>query len=248
MSSLSLFSSSRDFKNDVFRNIVSLRKSEDLFDDINDNNKILSALAVALEANVKKNIPLGLIQRGFHYTTAIAYPFETDPFLKTRYGDGSYGVWYGSLSLETSIYETTYHMLKHESDVEGLIEPIVRERAVYKIYCQAILIDLTEQVDKYPELISNEYQFTQPIGQRLQKEGHPGLLAPSARHYQGINTVIFNPDILNNPRHYCYLTYTFYPLEGKIVVERSPKNVILTVHKRDFSKPIKKDEVQTSNS
>jgi len=230
-----LFSKSRDFQEDVFRNIVSLRKSQDLFDDINDNNVALSALATKIEATVKKDIPLGLINRGFHYTTAIAYPFETDPFMKTRYGDGSYGVWYGSLTLNTSIYETAYHMMQNESGIEGMIEPVIRERAVYKIFCHAILIDLTEQEFLYPELIANEYHFTQHIGQRIQNEGHPGLLAPSARH-SGVNSVIFNPNVLSNPRHYCYLTYTFYPLDERVTVERTPGKILFNILKSDFAR------------
>ena len=113
-----LFARVRDFDEDAYRNIVSLRKSEDLFDDLTGGDTSMSAIAIEAEAKVKANIPLGLIPRGFHYTISINYPFENEPYLKTRYGNGSYGVWYGALALNTTIHETAFHMVKEESGIE----------------------------------------------------------------------------------------------------------------------------------
>ena len=95
---MSLFAHVRDFDEDAFRSIVSLRESQDLFDDLTGGDASMSAIAVEAEAKVKAGIPLGLIPRGFHYTISINYPFEYEPYLKTRYGNGSYGVWYGALA------------------------------------------------------------------------------------------------------------------------------------------------------
>lgn len=206
-----------DFRKDVFRNIISLKKSEDLFDDINGGDETLSDLAIEIEGSVKSHIPHGLISRGFHYTTAITYPFETQPFMQSRYGDGSYAVWYGSIAIETSIYETVFHMMQRESGVEGLNEVIVQERAVYKVRCEALLVDLSEQHHIHPKLVSENYDYTQHIGRILNKQGHPGLLAPSAR-YDGINNVIFNEKVLSNPRIHCYFTYSFDPQKGVVHV------------------------------
>ena len=228
-----LFNKNITFHDDVFRNIVSLRESEDLYDDINDEDESVSLIGVAVEANVKKNLPKGLINRGFHYTHSISYPFETEPFMSSRYGDGKFGVWYGSLDLQTTIYETVHHMMKDESIIEGLNEVIIRERVVYKIYCEAILIDLSEKHTDYPQLISENYEFTQQIGQKLYREGHPGLLAPSART-EGTNTVIFNPSVLDNPRNYCYLTYRFDPKSKKVIVERAPGKILMTLSREQL--------------
>lgn len=217
---IKLFDKSNAFDEDVFRNIVSLRESRDLFADLSEGDQSASMIAAAAEMRAKERIPQGLIPRGFHYTTAIDYPFATEPFLSTRFGDGSFGVWYGSLALETSIRETAFHMYRAESAVDGLQEIVIRERAVYKVLCQAVLIDLTGKEVDFPDLLSDDYLFTQGVAKRLNREGHPGLLAPSARHRGGRNLAVFNPEILSNPRNHCYLTYYFDPATRSLNVER----------------------------
>lgn len=224
-----LFSHVRDFDEDVFRNIVSLRESQDLFDDLTGGNTSTSAIAIEAEARVKANIPLGLISRGFHYTIAITYPFEHEPYLKTRYGNGAYGVWYGALALDTTINETAFHMVKEESGIEGNTGSIYRERAVYLIHCKALLIDLSGKETEYPDLVGQDYGFTQQVGERIRREGHPGLLAPSARHKSGINLVSFSPSILSDHRMHCYLTYICDPVRRIVTVERTVGDVMLTL-------------------
>lgn len=211
-----------DLNEDILRNIVSLRKSQDLFDDLHDNDESSSAVAIAAESRVKGLIPTGLLERGFHYSTAINYPFETDNYLATRYGDGTYPVWYGSLELETTVFETGHHMLKAELGIEGLNEIVIRERAVYDVQCLAALIDLTHAKKFQRQLTADVYDFTQILGRRIYREGHPGLVAPSARTANGKNAVIFNKNVLTNPRLKCYLTYKLDPIERKIIVERTP--------------------------
>lgn len=219
-----LFVKTNDFQDDVFRNIVSLRESVDLFDDLTDEAG-QSQYATVAEARVKELIPIGLLDRGFHYTTAIDYPFTKEPFLLSRYGNGTFGVWYGALQLETSIHETVFHMMREEAKVEGLTGRLVRERAVYLVRARAVLIDLVGKEKRYPDLVSDDYSFTQQIAERLQKEGHPGLLAPSAR-CAGTNLVAFTPNILNDPRVNCYLTYTYDYHAKTVEVERQPGDVI----------------------
>lgn len=223
-----LFSQVDDFDDDLFRNIVSLRKSEDLFDDLSGGDPGLSAVAIEAESRVKRDIPAGLIQRGFHYTCAINYPFETEPFMASRYSDGSFGAWYGSMEMETTIYETAYHTKIDIMNIQGVDEIVIRERAVYLVYCRALLIDLRGKEKTHPELLAPAYADTQGIGRRVRDEGHPGLLAPSAR-CSGTNAVIFNPGVLANPRVNHYLTYSFDPSTGRLVVERAPGEVILAV-------------------
>lgn len=220
-----LFSRTRDLNQDVFRNIVSLRESVDLFDDLADDGE--TEYAVAAEARVKERIPLGLIHRGFYYTTAIEYPFTKEPFLLSRYGNGTFGVWYGAIELETTIHETIYHMMKEESRVEGLSGRLKRERAVYLVRARALFIDLVGKEKRFPELVSDDYSLTQQVAERLQKEGHPGLLVPSAR-CAGTNVVAFTPSILGDPRVNCYLTYSYDYQSKTVEVERQPGEVILT--------------------
>jgi len=224
----SLFDKTADFNDDVFRNITSLRESEDLFDDLSDGHEFLSNVARTVEMKVKSTIPPGIISRGFHYTTAIDYPFMAEPYLITRYGNGAFGVWYASLDLETTIHETAYHMLIEELRVEGTRSPVYRERAVYLVQCRAILIDLRGKEKDYPDLVSNDYSFTHQVGERLYNEGHPGFLAPSAR-YNGTNLIAFAPSILSNPKLNCYLTYICDPQKRTIIVERQPGEIFMQV-------------------
>ena len=224
----SLFDRMADFDQDVYRNIVSLRTSQDLFDDLTGGVEALSQWAAEAEMRVKQNLPAGIVQRGLHYTTAIGYPFEAEPFLYSRFGDGSFGVWYGSLTLETTLYETVHHMFQAELGVEGLAEKIIRERAVYLVRCRALLVDLRGKEKRFPALVEDTYEFTQQVGKRLSREGQPGLLAPSAR-CQGTNAAIFNPEVLGQPRNHCYLTYILDPVTRTTTVQRETGKDLVTI-------------------
>jgi len=213
-----LYSASRDFRDDFHRNIVSLREAEDLFDDINDGDPVLSSLAQRMDMDLKANIPTGTIQRGFFYSAPLQYPFTN--ITASRFSDGTFGVLYGSLDVATTVYETVHHMVRYHLGIEGLSGEIIRERAVYLIHCNAILLDLTARGREYPELLSGDYTFTQQIGKRVSSEGHPGLLAPSARNAGGINTTIFNPDVLSNDHINCYLLYRMDMRRRVVSVER----------------------------
>ena len=150
--------------------------------------------------------------------------------MASRYSDGRFPVWYGSLDSMTTIYETAYHMLRTELNIAGVNEIIIRERALYKIHCKALLLDLSTKQHHYPQLITDDYTFTQQLGHRIAKEGHPGLLAPSARNKnKGINTVIFNPDVLSHPRLNHYLTYSLDPIKKSIEVEKQPGKKLLCI-------------------
>jgi hypothetical protein len=232
-----LFDNTADFDGQPYRNITSLRDSEDLFDDLTDGDEDASAIAAEAEMRVKDHLSLRapeIVYRGFHYTRSIIdYPFKNEPYLFTRFGDGTFGVWCGSLEMKTTVFETAFHMIKAERAVEGLDEEVVRERAVYRVQCSAILIDLRGKQKFFPKLLADDYGFTQQIGQRMNREGHPGLLVPASR-FKGTNMVIFNPSVLSNPRLHCYLTYFFDPLTLNIRVERTVGRTWLKVDGRKW--------------
>jgi hypothetical protein len=229
MAAPALFDATRDFDDDAYRNIVSLRESEDLFSDLSGGDGQLSAVAAAAEIRVKSAIPSGIIPRGFHYSTSITYPFEHEPYLRTRYGNGSFGVWYGALAMETTIHETAFHMVREEAGIEGNRGPIIRERAVYLVHCRALLLDLTGKARAFPGLVAVDYGLTHQIGERLHQEGHPGLLSPSARHAGGTSLVALTSTILSNPRSFCYLTYSCDPVQRTVTVERQPGEIVVTL-------------------
>ena len=219
-----LFDRNIDYDDIAYRNIVGLRQSEDLFDDLIPpdiaDRDLARQAAVEAEMRVKANIPADTTSRAFQYSTAIAWPFEHEPFMASRYADGSFPVWYGSPELETTIFETAWHMHLFESGVEREPEPVIRERAVYQIQCRALLVDLSRKAKKHPLLIADDYTYTQQIGKRLATEGHPGILAPSARHAGHFNLVLFQKERLSAPKLLCYLTYRYDPEQRQISVER----------------------------
>lgn len=229
-----LLDSTVDFNEEVQRNIVSLRTSQNLFDDLLDNDDETDIL-IAAEMRIKNEVEAGAIPRAFHYSTAIEYPFKTEPFMASRYGDGTYPIWYGSLELETTIHETCWHMFKELSGIEGLNESVIRERAIYIVDCHALLFDLVRKKEDFPELIAEHYSLTQQVGKRIQQEGHPGLLAPSARHHNGTNVVLFQQRVVDNPKINCYLTYTYDPVEEHISIEREVGKVYMVVKKEYVS-------------
>jgi len=215
-----------DVRRDVIRNIVSLRVSQDLFDDLSADSEAW-LLAQRVEAEVKpppyrSNTPV--IDRPFEdaeWFNAITWPFRH--WQTSRFSDGSFGVWYGSRSEETTVYESVYHWyhgLISDAGFEHL--SIVSERKLYTVTCKAALLDFRPLIPRhFPDLIhKTDYTLAQSVGQRMHREGHPGLLTFSARYSGGENYAIFNPAVLSDPRHHGYLTYRLET--ARVTVEKTP--------------------------
>jgi len=201
-----------DIHSDLTRNIVSLRISENLFDDLTEDTEAWQS-AQQLESDTKPKIftnETPVIHRPFEeseWNMAIGFPFLNSA--QSRYSDGAYGVWYGAGDLETTVYETVHHWkTKLLSDAEGFLKPGVSiERKVYLVRCDSALIDLRPLVQKYPETCyPDDYTATHAIGRKMHHEGHPGLVNKSAR-CEGEVYAVFTPDVLSNARHTCFLTY-----------------------------------------
>src|SRR4051812_48438771 len=190
-----------DYRADLVRNIQTIRVSQDLFDDLSDDPADRAA-AVAAESASRIPSDAPLVTRPFDYGTVITFPFASFNGQQTRFSDGlAYGVWYGSLELETTVYETVYHRHRFLMDSFSEIDKeIVSERRVFEARCEAILIDLRgkERVEK--RLVHRaSYAFTQSLGAHMRKQGASGLLVRSAR-CAGTNAAIFRPEPLSAVR------------------------------------------------
>jgi len=214
-----------DIHQDVARNIVSLLQSQDVFDDLSDDPAEW-LLAQKVEDEIKPppyRSRTPVIDRPFEdaeWFNAIIWPFNH--WQTSRFSDGTYGVWYGSESIETTVYESAYHWYRGLlSDAGFERTTVVAERKVYSVACNAALLDFRESAEDHPDLLHpSDYAFCQSVGSRIHREGHPGHLTQSVRRPAGTNVAIFNADILSNPRHNCQLTYR---LEGdRIMVEKQP--------------------------
>ena len=222
---------------DVMRNITSIRVSQDLFDDLSDTPADW-ALAQKVENEIKPPLfqsALPIIHRPFEtadWDNAIGYPFTH--WQQSRYSDGSFGVWYGSDSIATTVYETAYHW------VNGLLadvgwdnpqNPIITERKVYRVDCHAALLDFRPILPNYPQLLHpKDYSETQLLGARLHREGHPGCVTGSARYAKGHNYVVFNPQILTQPRHECLLTYRYTGRKESLHVEKTAGKIWMKIN------------------
>ncbi|MDO3377075.1 RES family NAD+ phosphorylase [Geoalkalibacter halelectricus] len=193
----------RNIHQRLFRNVPELPAPAHPFDD-------LAADALDTEeadAFLKRLPPVPDEIDAFYH--AIGYPFDPPHFTASRYSDGTFPVWYGALTSETTIYETAYHMVMDNLAIEGLslgTQPIICHRHVYRVPCQALLIDLVGLENQEPRLVADDHRFCQQLARRLQAEGHPGLLAPSART-QGTNAAIFNQSVLGATEAGEHLTY-----------------------------------------
>lgn len=212
-----------DVHQDVVRNIVSLRQSQDLFDDLTDDpaHRLLAQKVEAESKPPPYRSGTPLMDRPFEdarWFNAITWPFKH--WQASRYSDGSFGVWYGSESIETTVYETAYHWYRGLlSDAGYAHQQVIAERKVWSIECNAALLDVRRAAKSHPDLMHpSDYAFCQSVGARIHREGHPGLLTKSVRRPGGDNVVIFNPGVLSNPRNTCQLTYRLDG--GQIVVEK----------------------------
>ena len=226
-----LLDTNADFDSEFFRNIVSRRVSEDLFDDISGGDETLNTLAIQSEMRVKQHLSTDKISRGLHYSTAVDHVFDAETYMSSRYGDGMFPVLYGSLELDTTVHETVYHFARFVLDSEGVDEIVRRDQAVYAIHCRALLVDLRGKRETHPQLVGDDYKFTQEVGRRVSSEGLAGLLAPSAR-VDGTNVVVFKRDVLSEVGLHCYFTYTLDPSKMTVAVERQPDKLYMTVNVR----------------
>jgi hypothetical protein len=138
-------------------------------------------------------------------------------------------VWYGADSLETRVHETIFHWRNSLLEDAGwhTMEGVISERKVYRVMCDAGLLNFRLKIDKYPALLDpspNGCHLTHQVGARFNHEGNPGLTSQSARCDGGI-CAISKPKVLSNPRQICFLNYR---IKGSsVVVERTPGDVMM---------------------
>jgi hypothetical protein len=229
---VALFDRLTEFDGPVFRNILSLRRSEDLFDDLVDDAAGRDA-ALAADLRMRPGAP-GVIERGLAYSQAIAWPFASDSTVASRYGDGMVRVWYGALEEDTALAETCWHQLQQLRAIEGVTTPVIRYRAVYRVQAHGLFLELRGKERAHPELLDDDYAATQAIGKHAAAQGLPGVLYPAARWPDGSCLAAFRADPLSDPTLLYYLTYRIDPAADAVQVERTPGVVERELTARDL--------------
>lgn len=229
---------STDSRGDWLRNIVSLRRSVELFADLASEPRDRQVLIEHELATKPARGAVPIIDRPFEdariydpLCEALAWPFEHP--CRSRYSDGRYGVWYGARTLTTSIHETVYHFRRNTLASEIAARspiPIYQERRVHRVRCRALLIDLRDECEREPRLLDSEdYAFCQGLGAELRAALQPGVESRSVRDATGEIIGVFRREALSEPREVCYLTYLLDPASGRVNVERTPGQVEWTV-------------------
>lgn len=199
-----------DFDQQIFRNVQGIHFEFDEFDDLSDD-KDTRAYAHKKSMQLESRFDDNELQ--YH---AIDYVFKRKKALISRYSNGSYPVWYASTDIETSFYESLHHWHKtfiFAPKFKHIDHKVIKAlRTVFTVRCRAALIDLRNKAKNEDKLLAAEasnYDYTQKIGARINREGHPGLITASARHPNGENVVLFKPHILSNPSHYNDYIYEY---------------------------------------
>ncbi|MGN6512276.1 MAG: RES family NAD+ phosphorylase [Lysobacteraceae bacterium] len=232
----SVFDRLADFDGPVYRNITSLRVSEDLFDDLVED---AAGRAAALAADLRlRGGATGVIERGLRYSEAIAYPFASDRSVASRYGDGSVRVWYGALEEDTALAETCWHQLRQLRAIEGIDASVTRHRAVYRVHARGLFLELRGKERAHPELLDDDYGATQAIARHAAAQGLPGLLYPSARWPDGSCLAAFRADPLSDPVLLYYLTYRIDPVAQTVAIERTPGVTARVLHARQMRRAV----------
>ncbi|ROT95387.1 RES domain-containing protein [Altererythrobacter sp. FM1] len=124
-----------------------------------------------------------------------------------RFTDGSYGVFYASLTIETAIAETRHHRTRF---LEATQEPAQEiDMRVYAVDLDADLHDIRAMRDSYPAYYHpTSYAVSQELGRALRDAGSDGVVYRSVRDESGECAAVFRPRLLSNcrqERHLCYV-------------------------------------------
>lgn len=122
----------------------------------------------------------------------------------SRFTDGSYGVYYAALTLETAIKETVYQReLFLAATAELACELTMR------VYEGKVLHPLHDiRAKTYTKLHAKEgYLDSQAFAKQMRNEQSSGLVYPSARHKAGTCIAAFKPKAISLPKQTKHLRY-----------------------------------------
>ena len=125
----------------------------------------------------------------------------------SRFTDGSFGVFYAALDLETAMAETVYHA---ERFMRRTREPAQElDRRVYLVDLDADLHDIRGGWPADPDVYDDvNYGAGQSLARRLRSAGSHGIVYTSVRRVTGHCAAVFRPRALGNcrqERHLCYV-------------------------------------------
>jgi hypothetical protein len=140
-------------------------------------------------------------------TTPIMAAFTHPNPEGSRFADGSFGVFYASLALDTAIAETRHHRARFLAATDEPGQEI--DMRVYAVDLSADLHDIRPLADNHPHLFDPDiYIRAQALANELRDAGSDGIRYRSVRHPGGECAAAFRPRVLSNcrqERHLCYM-------------------------------------------
>jgi hypothetical protein len=127
---------------------------------------------------------------------------------RSRFSDGSFGIYYAGDSLETAIAETKFHRERFLSASNE--PPCLIQMREYLAYVNKKLVNLNEE--KYRSLLNpdvNLYTQSQQFGQELKQHKEWGMIYPSVRRANAQCIAILRPPALTIPIQGCHLNYVW---------------------------------------
>lgn len=126
-------------------------------------------------------------------TTPIMAAF-THVGIESRFTDGSYGVYYAGLDLETSMAEAKHSRARFLSATNE--ESMVLTMRCYKCKVDALLTDLK---DEESVQTPDDFQPAQAIAYKLKQSNSMGILYRSVRNPEGLCVAALRPKALTPP-------------------------------------------------
>jgi hypothetical protein len=125
----------------------------------------------------------------------------------SRFTDGSYGVFYASLTIETAIAETVHHRTLF---LQATDEPAQElDMRVYAVDLKADLHDIRGMRESHSAYYHPaRYAMAQELARELREAGADGIVYASVRDENGECAAVFRPRLLSNcrqERHLCYV-------------------------------------------
>jgi RES domain len=140
-------------------------------------------------------------------TSAIMAAFTHPNLQGDRFTDGSYGVFYAGLTVDTAICETRYHRTSFLAATDEPAQEI--DMRVYAVDLAARMHDIRNMRSSHPALYHpTSYGEAQETARGLREAGSDGIVYLSVRQKGGECAAVFRPCLLSNcrqERHLCYV-------------------------------------------
>ena len=141
----------------------------------------------------------------------------------SRFTDGSYGVYYAGLTIETAVRETVYHrerFMRATRENPGDLTMRVYEGKIIKPFH-----DIRD--DEFSTLHHpDDYSGSQVFGKRIRNNQAWGLVYNSVRHQDGTCIAAFKPKAISIPTHHSHLKYHW---DGEKIFAVSTTEIILRI-------------------